>query len=389
MTVLIVTHDQEVSAQVRRTVQIRDGRTSTEVLRSTRTDEFGVESQHAQEFAVLDRVGRLQLPPDYLTRLSMRDRVRLELRRGPRAGASDEPGPTEEHRMIGDVVIRCEGLSRSYGSGENEVHALIDAELEVRSGELLVLRGPSGSGKTTLLNLLGGLDTPTAGHVWLGDREVTGASEAELIDMRRRELGYIFQTFALLPVLSAAENVELPLRILDVPADERDARVAGLLEIVGLAAHANQRPNELSGGQQQRLGIARALANDPRLLIADEPTGQLDSTNAEAMMSLIAALVHQRGRRRDRVDPRPEDGGARRPDHRDPRRPRRRRRRRGRHATDAAARHRRSGCRVDATSPRASGGVEREPAREAEQHRPGDPVEPGRTAGRESTLAPA
>jgi putative ABC transport system ATP-binding protein len=197
--------------------------------------------------------------------------------------------------VIGDVVIRCEGLSRSYGSGENEVHALTDAALEVRSGELLVLRGPSGSGKTTLLNLLGGLDKPTSGQVWLGEREVTGASEAELIDMRRRELGYIFQTFALLPVLSAAENVELPMRILGLPAADRDARVAELLEIVGLGPHANQRPNELSGGQQQRLGIARALANDPRLLIADEPTGQLDSTNAEAMMSLIAALVHQRG----------------------------------------------------------------------------------------------
>ena len=197
--------------------------------------------------------------------------------------------------MIGDVVVRCEGLSRSYGSGENEVHAVIDADLEVRSGELLVLRGPSGSGKTTLLNLLGGLDTPTSGRVWLGERELTGATEAELIEMRRRDLGYIFQTFALLPVLSAAENVELPMRILDVPPEERDTRVAGLLEIVGLTPHANQRPNELSGGQQQRLGIARALANDPRLLIADEPTGQLDSTNAEAMMSLIAALVHQRG----------------------------------------------------------------------------------------------
>ncbi|CAN5285063.1 ABC transporter ATP-binding protein [soil metagenome] len=197
--------------------------------------------------------------------------------------------------MIGDTVLRCEGLTRSYGSGDNEVHALIDAEVEVRSGELVVLRGPSGSGKTTLLNLLGGLDSPTSGHVWLGDTEVTGASEAQLIEMRRRDLGYIFQTFALLPVLSAAENVELPMRILDVPTEERDTRVADLLEIVGLTPHANQRPHELSGGQQQRLGIARALANGPRLLIADEPTGQLDSTNAEAMMSLIAALVHERG----------------------------------------------------------------------------------------------
>jgi putative ABC transport system ATP-binding protein len=197
--------------------------------------------------------------------------------------------------MTGDVVLRCEDLTRSYGHGATEVKALVHASMEVRGGELVVLRGPSGSGKTTLLNLLGGLDTPTAGTVWLGDRPLTGASENELIDMRRNDIGYIFQNFALLPVLSAAENVELPMRIIGLPAEHRAARVAELLDVVGLGAHAQQRPSELSGGQQQRLGIARALANEPRLLIADEPTGQLDSTNAEAMMSLIAALVHQRG----------------------------------------------------------------------------------------------
>ena len=197
--------------------------------------------------------------------------------------------------MSDDVVLRCESLSRVYGSGANEVSALRDASLEVRAGELVVLRGPSGSGKTTLLNLLGGLDTPSSGEVWLSGREVTTASESQLVDMRRHEIGYIFQTFALLPVLTAAENVELPLRISGVPAADRASRVAGLLDIVGLAAHANQRPGELSGGQQQRLGIARALANGPKLIIADEPTGQLDSVNAEAMMTLISALVHQRG----------------------------------------------------------------------------------------------
>lgn len=192
-------------------------------------------------------------------------------------------------------MLRCEGLSRSYGSGATERHALVGAAMEVRSGELVVLRGPSGSGKTTLLNLLGGLDQPSEGTVWIGDRTVTGASESELIDIRRHDIGYIFQTFALLPMLSAAENVELPMRIVGTPASERTARVADLLRVVGLAAHSEQRPNELSGGQQQRLGIARALANEPRLLIADEPTGQLDSTNAEAMMSLIGTLVHERG----------------------------------------------------------------------------------------------
>jgi putative ABC transport system ATP-binding protein len=197
--------------------------------------------------------------------------------------------------MTGEVAVRAEGLSRSYGEGAGLVHALRDASLEVRAGELVVLRGPSGSGKTTLLNLLGALDAPDAGTVWIGDRQLTGAPEKELVEMRRTDLGYIFQTFALLPVLSAAENVELPLRIRGVGGAERTARVEELLDAVGLSAHATQRPGELSGGQQQRLGIARALANDPRLLIADEPTGQLDSVNAEAMMTLIASLVHQRG----------------------------------------------------------------------------------------------
>ncbi|CAN5168510.1 ABC transporter ATP-binding protein [soil metagenome] len=197
--------------------------------------------------------------------------------------------------MIGDVVLRCENLSRSYGSGPTAVQALTGAELSVCSGELVILRGPSGSGKTTLLNLLGGLDDPTAGTVWIGSRQVTGASERDLIDIRRNDIGYIFQTFALLPVLSAAENVELPMRIIGVPEAQRAPRVAELLDVVGLSDHAAQRPNELSGGQQQRLGIARALANEPKLLIADEPTGQLDSRNAESMMALIGALVHERG----------------------------------------------------------------------------------------------
>ena len=197
--------------------------------------------------------------------------------------------------MSEQAVLRCEALTRTYGSGATEVKALVDAELAIEPGELVILRGPSGSGKTTLLNLLGGLDVPTSGHVWLGDREVTGASERDLVDMRRREIGYIFQTFALLSALSAAENVELPMRMIGLPVAERRERVAELLAVVGLAEHAEQRPNELSGGQQQRLGIARALANSPRLIIADEPTGQLDSLNAEAMMSLIASLVHERG----------------------------------------------------------------------------------------------
>ena len=199
---------------------------------------------------------------------------------------------TGRHASSREVVVRCEGLGRQYGSGESLVNALVDASLEISAGELVIVRGPSGSGKTTLLNLLGGLDTPSTGQVWIGEREITTAAEAELVEVRRHEIGYIFQSFALLSVLSAAENIDLPMRIAGVPPEARDERVHELLDLVGLGEHPNQRPDELSGGQQQRLGIARALANRPRLLIADEPTGQLDSVNAEAMMSLIASLVH-------------------------------------------------------------------------------------------------
>lgn len=197
--------------------------------------------------------------------------------------------------MTADVIVRCEQLTKTYGRGAGRVHAVREASLSLRAGEVVVLRGPSGSGKTTLLNLIGLLDTPDSGRVWIGDRDVTDADEEQLVELRRNDLGFVFQTFALLPVLSARENVDLPLRLAGVRRRERERRVIELLEAVGLAEHAEQRPPELSGGQQQRLGIARALAMRPRLLIADEPTGQLDSLNAEAMMGLIAGMVHERG----------------------------------------------------------------------------------------------
>jgi len=196
---------------------------------------------------------------------------------------------------VTDIVVSAQGLSRTYGSGETATHALTGATLELRAGELVVLRGPSGSGKTTLLNLLGGLDSSDAGTLSIGGTDVTRAAPDEWVRLRRSTIGYVFQAFALIPHLSAAENVELPLRILGTTVAERDARVAALLARVGLEGHANQRPGELSGGQQQRVGIARALANRPRLLIADEPTGQLDSLTAEAMMDLISGLVHDEG----------------------------------------------------------------------------------------------
>ena len=192
-------------------------------------------------------------------------------------------------------ALRAQHISRTYGSGNAAVHACQDVSLEVFPGQLLVVRGPSGSGKTTLLNCVGGLDEPDSGRVWLGDRELTAMSENERIAARQREIGFIFQSFGLIPVLSAAENVEVPLRLVRTEPAQRQARVAELLEMVGLGDHHHQRPAELSGGQQQRVGLARALANSPQLLIADEPTGQLDSETATRMMDLISELVHTQG----------------------------------------------------------------------------------------------
>ena len=193
------------------------------------------------------------------------------------------------------TTLRAESVTRVFETRGEAVHAVQDVSLEVHPGELLVVTGPSGAGKTTLLNLLGGLDRPTSGRVLLGDDELSTLGEDALAAVRRDRLGYVFQSFGLIPVLSAAENVEVPLRLQRMPAAERNARVAESLELVGLAGHAAQRPYELSGGQQQRVGIARALAARPQLLLADEPTGQLDSGTAATVMDLIGELVHARG----------------------------------------------------------------------------------------------
>lgn len=192
-------------------------------------------------------------------------------------------------------VLRGVGLGRRYGSGQTAVEALADVDIEVRAGRLTVVRGPSGSGKTTLLNLLGGLDRPTSGRVLLGDDVLSELSEAELAAARRDRIGYVFQNFGLIPVLSAAENVEVPLRLRRMERGQRDERVTEVLELVGLTRHAGQRPGELSGGQQQRVGVARALVARPEVLIADEPTGQLDSETAERIMDLILEVTRIRG----------------------------------------------------------------------------------------------
>jgi len=168
-------------------------------------------------------------------------------------------------------------------------------DLTVERGEVLAVRGRSGSGKTTLLNLLGGLDRPSSGSVEIDGRDISAMPEAELVQLRRSTVSYIFQTFGLIPILSAAENVEIPLRLLRTEPRERDRRVDELLALVGLAGRTRHRPAELSGGEQQRVAVARALASHPKLLLADEPTGQLDLETGRAVMILLRNVVRAEG----------------------------------------------------------------------------------------------
>ncbi|KRC66922.1 ABC transporter [Aeromicrobium sp. Root236] len=192
-------------------------------------------------------------------------------------------------------MIVARGLTRTYGSGPGTVHALTDVSFDVAPGEMVALVGRSGSGKTTLLNLLGGLDQPDSGTVRVDGTEVTGLDDEGLSQLRRDSISYVFQTFGLVPALTAGENVGVPLRLRRTPAVEREKRVALLLDLVGLREHADQRPSELSGGQQQRVAIARSLAGSPRLLIADEPTGQLDAETGLGVMGLLRGLVESEG----------------------------------------------------------------------------------------------
>ena len=192
------------------------------------------------------------------------------------------------------VVIRLEGITKTYKAGELEVHALVDIDLTVVTGEMVAIMGPSGSGKSTLMNLIGCLDSPSQGKYWLNGHDVSELNDDELARIRNKEIGFVFQTFNLLARATSLHNVELPLIYNGTPAAERTARAKAVLESVNLGTRMMHKPNELSGGQRQRVAIARALVNRPSIILADEPTGNLDSKTGEEIMALFDDL-HAKG----------------------------------------------------------------------------------------------
>jgi putative ABC transport system ATP-binding protein len=193
-----------------------------------------------------------------------------------------------------DIVILTHSLTREYQMGAEVVHALRGVEIQIRKNEFVAIMGPSGSGKSTLMNLIGCLDTPTSGEYWLNGQKVSELADDELARIRNKEIGFVFQTFNLLPRADALHNVELPLIYAGMSARERRQRAARSLDQVGLGDRKDHRPNELSGGQRQRVAIARALVNEPSILLADEPTGNLDSATGNEIMLLFEEL-HGRG----------------------------------------------------------------------------------------------
>src|SRR5438270_1788290 len=195
----------------------------------------------------------------------------------------------------GDVLYDLDDVSRTYKTGGGDVHALVEVDMVVEHGEFIAIEGPSGSGKTTLLQLLGALDRPTGGEILFEGRELARLGDGELAKLRLKTIGFIFQQFNLIPTLTAAENVEVALAPNGLDGDARRARAQELLQSVGLGGRANHLPSQLSGGEQQRVAIARALANKPHVLLADEPTGNLDTATGEEIMALLQGLSTEGG----------------------------------------------------------------------------------------------
>jgi ABC-type lipoprotein export system ATPase subunit len=207
-----------------------------------------------------------------------------------------EPKPTARTLVpVDEPIVEARGVDKRYDTGKLEVHALRGVSFSVRRGEMVAIMGPSGSGKTTLLNCLSGLDGIGGGEVLIEGVALSAMSDAQRTDYRARRMGFVFQFYNLMPVLSAVENVELPLLVARVPAKEARRKALDALAMVGLAERAEHVPDELSGGQRQRVTIARALVNDPAIVWADEPTGDLDSENAEEIVALMRQLNHERG----------------------------------------------------------------------------------------------
>jgi len=193
-------------------------------------------------------------------------------------------------------LISTESLSRRFQMGDQTVHALDGVDTEIQAGEFLAVMGPSGSGKSTLLYLLGGLDRSSEGRIWVNGRDIAALDENALAAYRMRAIGFIFQAFHLIPTMTALENVMFPMLFAQVPAEKRASRATDLLTRVGLGERLHHKPTELSGGQQQRVAVARALANDPRIILADEPTGNLDSHSGAEIMALLTRLNREEGR---------------------------------------------------------------------------------------------
>ena len=304
-TVVVVTHDPLVASRVDRVVTMRDGRASTEIRRR-RDQKDG--SVHEEEWVILDPVGRLQLPRAYVNTLEMRELVRVHIEPNH---ISVWPQDARRREIVGEstcrftnllmyqqstgVSITTKNLTRTFELAEEKVRALQKVNLEIPAGSLSVIKGPSGSGKTTLLTLVAGLDEPTEGSVHFGERSLAEMSPQEKINLCREEIGFVFQTFGLLPFLSVEENVQVPLRLLHASRQERRVLVDEVLEMVGLSSRAKHRTYELSGGEQQRVAIARALVKRPTLILADEPTGQLDTLTGANIIALMKQIVTQTG----------------------------------------------------------------------------------------------